>query len=104
MKILNKLGLLKWWAGLNATQKLNTWQTVVIFVLFNSLVGMAVAFNNLRIEHKNDLNIEKAKTDQINQNWILYLQKSIETEKELYLKTQLLKDKINRHENNNVTP
>lgn len=104
MKILNKLGLLKWWAGLNAAQKLNTWQAVVIFVLFNSLVGMAIAFNNLRIEHKNDLNIEKAKTDQVNQNWILYLQKSIETEKELYLKTQLLKDKINRHENNNVTP
>lgn len=101
MKNTSQLATLRWWASLNATQKLNTWQSVIIFVLFNGIVALALAYNSMRIEHKNEINIYKAKTDQINENWILYLQKSIENDRELYLKTKLLDQQLEnkRHEN-----
>lgn len=42
MKISTRLTIIKWWSGLDATQKLNTWQAAIIFVLFNGIVGMAI--------------------------------------------------------------
>ena len=97
-----KIALLKWWASLNATQKLATWQAVAIFVLFNSNVAALIAYNSLRIEKNYELNTEKSKTDQVNQNWILYLQKSIENDRELYLKTRTLDEQIEKKKNENT--
>lgn len=101
MRDTAKLAILKWWASLNATQKLNTWQSVIIFVLFNGIVAMALAYNSLRIEKQNEIRIEKAKTDQVNENWILYLQESIKNDRELYYKTKMLDEQIEKNKNEN---
>lgn len=102
MTHINKLAILQWWASLNATQKLLTWQAVVIFVLFNGIISLTIAYNDLRKETKHELSVEKAKADQINKNWILYLQKSIENDRELYLKTRMLDDELKKKQNENT--
>lgn len=100
-----KIALLKWWASLSATQKLSTWQAVVIFVMFNAFVGLAVAYNSLRIEKNHEISVVQSKIDQVNENWILYLQESIKNDRELYLKTKMLDEQLEKkqHENTNVS-
>lgn len=103
MDHIPKLAIMKWWATLSPSRKLATWQAAILFIAFNTILTMAVAYNNLRIEKNNEILIWKAKTDQVNESWILYLQESIEKDRQLYEKSRIIDEKINKIQHENTT-